>query len=87
MGETRKGKTNNQQHLLLEAEMGVEPIHVGFADQCLPTWLLRRCRQSGKSCGCESSQRGEMIAIPFSLSISKVVFSAKFFMRNRGSKN
>ena len=30
---------------------------------------------------------GEMIAIPFSLSISKVVFSAKFFMRNRGSKN
>ena len=30
---------------LLEAEMGVEPIHVGFADQCLPTWLLRRYRQ------------------------------------------
>lgn len=24
--------------------MGVEPIHVGFADQCLPTWLLRRYR-------------------------------------------
>ena len=29
---------------LLEAEMGVEPIHVGFADQCLPSWLLRRYR-------------------------------------------
>lgn len=27
--------------------MGVEPIHIGFADQCLPTWRLRRARLEG----------------------------------------
>ena len=45
MRDAKRRAGGNQQHLLLEAEMGVEPIHVGFADQCLPTWLLRRYRQ------------------------------------------
>lgn len=46
---------------LLEAEMGVEPIHVGFADQCLPTWLLRRCRQYGNKL-CDAEHRGRRVS-------------------------
>jgi hypothetical protein len=32
---------------MLEAEAGIEPAHIGFADQCLPTWRLRRYRLKG----------------------------------------
>jgi len=55
MRDAKERRWENQQLLLLEAEMGVEPIHVGFADQCLPTWLLRRYRQQGNCCGANST--------------------------------
>lgn len=43
--------------------MGVEPIHVGFADQCLPTWLLRRCRQYGISCAMLCIEGENLVAV------------------------
>jgi hypothetical protein len=73
MREAREGLRENQQLLLLEAEMGVEPIHVGFADQCLPTWLLRRYRLYGKNlwrCFCIAGR--EITIICNGLSIVKV---------------
>lgn len=33
----------------LEAEVGIEPTHDGFANHCLTTWLLRRALGAGAS--------------------------------------
>ena len=32
----------NNIKLLMEATSGFEPLHSGFADRCLTTWLRRR---------------------------------------------
>ena len=73
MRDAKEREGENQQLLLLEAEMGVEPIHVGFADQCLPSWLLRRYRLYGKNlwrCFCIAGR--EITIICNGLSIVKV---------------
>ncbi len=31
----------------MEAEVGIEPTHDGFANHCLTTWLLRRALGAG----------------------------------------